>query len=547
MSVAADYRSGERDGLGNGREGLTVLRGEPLRRALAVGIVLGAAALVFSWPEQLPGLVVDEAWSFFRARAIIDGLRPLDGMNYYTGALHQYLLAAGVELFGLRVWVARLVSGAANVGMLLAYMQLVRSLHPGKDIWLWVGALVMSSTTFVVYSRLSVELSALGPLLVITGVMLVERSRHVGPGGWAWAFAGSVLLGLAIYNHMAGAAVVAGLMLGYVVAVGFTGLLDVRTFAALAGLLLGLVPRILQLLRLPPGRGGPTQRLLKNMSANVVADLLYIPQLLEGMADGDLIYHRVVGGSLVWVLPFFAAALLVLVTTRLAVRAFVPQRRDVGVLVAVSVSCALMTLISPHLALRYFILPALALPYLLARLGCMTAEATKVPRWARRLGLGTLAVVTSLQCFYVGVNYFHGHLSTGGSVQVFPLGKNVLESSSGFTRTDRLYARLLDEHIAHVVTENLILWPLQFYDLTAHRLRSTAGHHQRGWRVPKEGATAVIYYNGPTPLGGMKVEDLRGTTTIERQGREFVLEPDMDRNFLVYVHRPAPAIPAPRR
>lgn len=94
-------------------------------------------------------LAVDEAWSFFRADEILGDLRPLDGMNYYTGAIHHYLLAAGVKIFGLHAWVVRLISGTANVGMLLACMHLVRRWHPGEDTWLWTGALCMSSATFV--------------------------------------------------------------------------------------------------------------------------------------------------------------------------------------------------------------------------------------------------------------------------------------------------------------------------------------------------------------------------------------------------------------
>lgn len=139
------------------------------------------------------------------------------------------------------------------------------------------------------YSRLSVELCALTPLLITSGALLVQRSAEGSRvSAWGSAFGGGVLLGLAVYNHMVAAAVVAGLILGYVVGLGVRCVSEGRSYAALAGLCLGLVPRIVQILSRPAQGMGPLQRLEKNLSSNLYEDLPYLPRLLRGMWDGDL-------------------------------------------------------------------------------------------------------------------------------------------------------------------------------------------------------------------------------------------------------------------
>ena len=521
-----------RSGLGR----LTALRGNQRQRVLAIAIVLGAAGLLFSWPENLPGLNLDEAWCFRRAQEILDGERFLDGMNYYTGSIQQYLLAGGVWLFGRHVWVARLLSGAANVGMLVAYMQLVRGLHPGKDTWLWVGALTMTSANFVAFSRFSTEITALTPCFILTGLMLAQRGWRVQRWGWAWAFAGSVLLGLAVYNHMAAVAIVAGLCLAYLVATGWRCILDPRSYAAAAGLLVGLAPRLIQILRLPPGRMGPTQRLLASYKPEIWEDLLFLPSLLRGMIDGDLIYRNYAGRCLLWVVPFFSVGLGVLWVARLVSKKFVPSRRDLGLCVAILVSMVLVTFISQGLALRYFVLPTLAVPYLLARASLADAKGGAAP-WARRLGTGTLSAVVALQALYVGVNYFYSHLSRGGKASVFLLGKRLLETSDGFIRTDRLYAQLVEKNIENFVAWDVIGWCLRYYDWDTAQFLSGGPPGSRGWHE-NEGATALIHFNGPLPIGGLEVDDFRGTQSLELDGHQFLLESGIDHNFLVYVYRP---------
>jgi hypothetical protein len=139
----------------------------------------------------------------------------------------------------------------------------------------------------------------------------------------------------------------------------------------------------------------------------------------------------------------------------------------------------------------------------------------------------------------VSLNYFYAHLSSGGKVHVFPLGKHVIEASNGFVRIDRLYSQLVEKSVSNVIADNLVRWPLEFYDLSEQHFRTSVQTGQPGLRVQTQGATALVYYNGPTPMGGQKLEDMRGTQSVNVDGRVFVVEAGFDPNFLVYVHRPA--------
>src|SRR5438132_1477176 len=80
--------------------------------------LLVALACVLCWHlGSLPGLHGDEAWVGLRAADILAGARPIVGMNYYTGALHQYVVACCFLLFGAGTWTLRLPS---VIGALLA-------------------------------------------------------------------------------------------------------------------------------------------------------------------------------------------------------------------------------------------------------------------------------------------------------------------------------------------------------------------------------------------------------------------------------------------
>jgi hypothetical protein len=58
---------------------------EPLITALSLGLLTIVIGIV-------TGIHYDEAWVILRCTEIANGLRPLDGMTPYAGAIHQYIL-----------------------------------------------------------------------------------------------------------------------------------------------------------------------------------------------------------------------------------------------------------------------------------------------------------------------------------------------------------------------------------------------------------------------------------------------------------------------
>jgi hypothetical protein len=72
--------------------------------------------LLFYRLSEIPGIHGDEAWIFVRVQEIAAGSRPLDGMNSYTGPLHQYFSWPLFQLFGYRVEVLRGFSALLCLG-----------------------------------------------------------------------------------------------------------------------------------------------------------------------------------------------------------------------------------------------------------------------------------------------------------------------------------------------------------------------------------------------------------------------------------------------
>src|SRR5580704_12381894 len=69
-----------------------------------------AGAILFPYLGSVPGLHGDEAWTGLRAFEILHGLRPLLGMNEYTGPFHQYLVAGIFQMVGISVTSLRLMT-----------------------------------------------------------------------------------------------------------------------------------------------------------------------------------------------------------------------------------------------------------------------------------------------------------------------------------------------------------------------------------------------------------------------------------------------------
>jgi hypothetical protein len=510
-------------------------------RLSVAGIMSLAAVLLLIWPSTVPGLHGDEAWVILRAKDIAAGARSLDGMNYYTGALYPYVLCAAMELFGFDIAVARVLSGVLNLGTLALIMQITRRLHPLANVWLWTGLLTATCVPLVLCSRFATEITALGPVLVFGGVALSQRAWNGARGArrsCAFATAGGFVLGLAIYNHMATAGIVAGLGLGLLVALGLGGLRDLRSYALAAGFAIGVAPRLLQIARLPANGvpDSPLKRLGDNLASGLLSEFLETPRIYFGMIDGDLLVQRFAGIELVAMVPFFSVTLAALIIARFASGPASLARRDRALLVALAAAIAITTLMAPWLALRYYLIPALGAPYLLVRLALSCMQAPLAARWTRTVGLCALILIPATQFFYVGVNYLYSHRLSGGHLGVFPLGSRLMETSNHFVRSDTLYAQLVEAGVETVFADSLLGWPLAYYDLDAGRLR-LGGHAGAEW-LPSHGVSARVLYNGPTPVNGGRVLDPRGHKVVTLNGVRFELVEGFDPHFAVFIYRP---------
>jgi hypothetical protein len=428
-------------------------------------------------------------------------------------------------------------------------VKLVRAMHPEDDGWLWMLLLTATSAPFVLFSRFATEITALAPVLIFGGLRALQL-------GWfgttararvAWSACGGALLGLAVYNHMAAAGNVAGICVGLVVYqgwhLGWRCLTDTRGYAFLAGLSLGVLPRILQIVNLGGRQQGPLGRLAETWSTGPAADLAHLPGLLLGMVDGDLLYQRFVGGSLLWVMPTFSGALLLLVLLRGYLGAFRVQSGYVALATGLLVSVAFTTLIAPTLALRYFEVPVLLMLYCLVRLAksCqVSARLQSRPALVQRAVTLLLSCVVVSQVVYVTVNYFYAHRTTGGQVSVFALGTRLKETSNHFIRSDRLYAELVARNVRAVFADNLVRWPLDYYDGERATLETAEIWELERIVVPNDALSAIVAYNGPTSYSGKEVVDLSARGELFIGNSRFTRATGFDAHFLVWLHDPRP-------
>jgi hypothetical protein len=492
----------------------------------------------------VPGLHGDEAWALTRSLAIAAGLRPLDGMNYYTGALAHYVLAFTGGVFGFSVATARVTSAAFNLVALIAIMRLVHRAHPISNAWLWTGLLTGTSATFVAFSRFAVDMSMLGPCLLFGGLAVIQSGWTGGQPSARRSAAlvvGGAMLGLAIYNHMAAVGSVVGILAGLAVAFGPSLTRDRRLWLTVAGMIAGVAPRIVQFAR-AAATDSITARLAESTLGGAARDLVFLPGLIAGMLDGGFVFLRFTGAKVLPVIPVATASLVLLAILASVSRGIRLQRRDSALMVALTTTAVCIVMSAPYLALGYFEPLVLACPYVMVRLALAcrdvadsTAPQAPVARFARRVGRAALPLIAASQLLYLSVDYFYSHRVSGGRLARFPLGGRVTETSNHFVRSDALYAELVQRGVTTVYAENLIVWPLEFYDHAAHRLKLVSINSDAPL-PPGQGLAAFVAHNGVTTLGGPDVVDLRQQPTGTVDGVEFAVDRTFDAHFLVFVH-----------
>ncbi|MCU0694632.1 MAG: hypothetical protein MUF54_24905, partial [Polyangiaceae bacterium] len=266
------------------------------------------------------------------------------------------------------------------------------------------------------------------------------------------------------------------------------------------------------------------------------------PGVLRGVIDGELLYLRTTGHLVISVLPYASVVGFGLALWRLArVRALPLDARE-----------KVLSLLLPSLLLgifvasRWFSLLYFTSVGIVACLWCgvlvdrlLRFERGRVARVSLRAALPILILGNVA---YVGTNYYYGFASTGGVPSVFPLGKQRIETSNDFVRSDTLVEQLIGRGVAVVVAKDSIVFSL----LTHHWL---AASEQRfsGLIVPPgtlpdphpELATlpaALVYHNGLMVTGPLSTYDPRGKDVLMVGSERFVLDDSFDPHFLVYVN-----------
>ncbi len=522
--------------------GASALAGGWARRRLPDIAILGlAAGSLLLWLPTLPGVTMDEAWVFHRVSEIAAGERPVAGMTFYTGALHQYLLWPVFSLFGYTVGALRGFVAVANLAALAMFMILAGRTFGGAVAGRRAGLLVATAPAFVAFGRFGVELTALGPLLVVGGLLGVRVAAERGRRWPLAAIAGGLLLGLAVWNHF--------LMIGVPTALGVALLALYRgrflrhpaTWVALGAFLVGWAPQLWLVLAgqreswggAGAGMAGAADAVLR---VRILGELPHLPGVLEGFWDGALVYQRFCGPNRVPVIPYPALAAVVALGLRLrrGSSALRPARVDVLTVAVPAVVVAVTVVISPGLSARFFVLPvAFGGALLLARLAP-----------AGRSGAVLVGLLACANLGYLGANYYYDYRQTGGVASVYPLGAQLIESSTTFVDTRRLYDELVAADFDLVLANETISGPLGVHDWGRDALE------ERYWRLATappeqlgdtEARVAIVYHAGPLSWNrATEVFDVSDLDVIESGGVPWRRDSDFDTHFAVFVRAPLP-------
>jgi hypothetical protein len=503
---------------------------EALIAGLALVLLLGGLASV-------PGLHGDEAWTIARVKAIAGGERPLSGMNFYTGAVYEYLLWPAFESFGYRLTVLRAFAALLNVAALLIGVRLVRQLHPGGSEHRWFGLLLCTSPAFVVFSRVGVEITALTPVLVALALWaFFEAHTLTGRKAFLAAASGGLCLGLAAYNHVLAGAVPFALGMALLLVYRSAFLSHAACWGGLLGVIAGLSPRGWIALA-EPAASGWRDRLAELAELRFLGDLVALPEVLQGLWNGSLLYLRTTGKTLLWVAPYGSVAFLVSLIAWLAMGG--PRRlarRDVAWLLFGAILLLAIVVITPWFALHYFALPIFGAYYLLVRLSAPLRQRAET-RW---LGVTVLGAVIVLNVFYVVADYFVAFARDGGSIAVFPLGSRLTETSNHFISTERVHRELHERGIELALGDDLLYWQLRYHEAD-HPRPIQIGYWPPTQPPPDhpellERRAALVYFDGPTSFVGRLVMPPEGDV-IGRAPVLFRRDPGFDPHFRVYVSR----------
>jgi 4-amino-4-deoxy-L-arabinose transferase-like glycosyltransferase len=485
----------------------------------------------------ITGIHYDETWVILRCRDIANGLRPLDGMTYYAGAIHDYILWPFFSLFGYTIEVLRIVSALFNAGAVALTMLLVHRYYPKENLHRFAGFILCTTPAFIIFSRYAIEVHCLNLFLTISSLLLIARAvaAKAPKPQTLHALIGGACLGVMSYNHIIGIAVPLSLLAAALLVNGRRILLSRTTRLAGIGFMAGFSVKIYEILFENFISKG-MQKASESSFGDFLADLPNLPYVFHNLVNGSLLYQRFVGSQAIRVFPYLTLITILLVAGRFLYLKKEKFTQDERFLLSFFGMLIFFTIvISPNFTPHYFILPiyltslilvVLARPYLRSAVS-----------WLRKMANGLLIALITFNIFYVGSNYFYSFLKTGGTPSVFMVGKRLIETSNSWVRFDKLYQELLDRGVKEVVADLSIYAPMQIHDFYNERL-SFSGYD----RIPDHegmlGAkTALIFYNGINLVNKRQIkppdqESINFGTITYMQDRSY------DSHFKVFIADP---------
>jgi hypothetical protein len=525
---------------------------------IAMAFAVFALLLLTYRLSDIVGLHGDEAWVLLRTHELSAGRFSLDGMNNYTGTLHHFLGWPFVAMFGAGPLAIRLAGALLNALAIFFLALLLLRLHPGQSfIRNWTLALVVTCFSFVMQSRLAFEITMVQPLLLLAAAWLLVVAADAESNGRnrTASLTAGILLGIAAYSHLIAVATIIGLGVGALVGYGWRVALEPLARSLLVGFAVGLTPRLYSLVR--GSLRGKTPEVLDpfllSAPADMVAltwqkiaagvgslayDVIYAPRLLGRILDGDILFLRFTGETLLPVMPFFSVPLVVLAVWAAYRFGFRLSSLDRALLVSFVTSFVLLVLITHHLSLRYFELHAMACCYVLIRLVDTMRRDNQWASWRGSIGLLPAAVL-SLQVTYLGINYFWSFSQSAGRERDFPVGMRLVETSKHFIPTARLYEQLSAAGVRVAFGQEMICWPMAAADIGHDRLSTHAARSHRlinpnATNSAPAGSVAMIYYATDKDKYDPNFDPI-STSQIRIGTRIFARNNTFDPKFAVYI------------
>jgi 4-amino-4-deoxy-L-arabinose transferase-like glycosyltransferase len=457
------------------------------RIILTCSLIL-AFLLLFPYLATVPGLHGDEAWVGLRAHEILRGARPLFGMNYYTGPIHQYLEAPILNALGFQVEVLRAITALASLTCVFLYYYSIRCLFD-RSIGALSALILVCMPFFTAYGRIATENFALNPVLALGSISLLLASRDGPPQGRIpLCLLSGVCLGLGTWNHMIFISVPFALAVTTIYNLGVSSFRLPGVYATSAGFLLVL------LFRLAAG-GMMTMNDGLGLPGGVWRRMVEWPGLFLEIIHGDILFQRF-SGEVIFEMPHFMP-LVLLIGIIISVKDFARSQ-----VITFTIALFSSTLVlCPGNSDRYFLLLLYLVPLGVAFI-FHTLLRCSLPRSLTLAFLGGFVV---LQVSRLGINYFGSQLSSHGRTSHFLLGSQV-ETSNHFIRTDKLYRELIAQGAKHVWAEFFIAMPLRFYDLEQRKLVSIIAIEEER-RLPSAsenlppGTFVVVYAGGLSRVG----------------------------------------------